>query len=80
MARIPDIDPELADPYAQKVLAAQARHWGASLLNHRIYARRPDIFRAVRGMWTVLGASTLLPAALQGLLNRRVALLNRCEF
>jgi hypothetical protein len=80
MARLPDVDPERTDPYAQRVLEAQARHWGASLLNHRIYARRPEIFRAVRGMWTALGAATLIPPILQGLLNRRVALLNRCEF
>ena len=35
-----------------KVLAAQAEHWGAPLANHLVYARRPDLFRAVRGMYT----------------------------
>ena len=50
------------------------------LLNHRVYARRPSIFRGARGMWTGIGASGLVDGALQALLNRRVAALNGCEF
>jgi hypothetical protein len=80
MARIPNVDSKNVDPYAQRVLEAQARHWGGPLLNHLVYARRPDIFRAVRGMWMTLANSKLVEPALQALLNRRVALLNDCEF
>ncbi|HEV3089601.1 MAG TPA: hypothetical protein VGX96_20535 [Candidatus Elarobacter sp.] len=80
MARIPDADPQNADPYAQRVLEGQARYWGAPLLNHLIYARRPAIFKAARGMWAALAGSGLIEPALHALLNRRVARLNGCEF
>jgi hypothetical protein len=58
----------------------QSDRWGAPLLNHLIYARRPSIFRGVRGMWTGLDASGLLDPGLVALVNRRVAALNGCEF
>jgi hypothetical protein len=80
MARIPGLDPEDADPYAQRVLAGQAKYWGAPLNNHLVYARRPTIFRGARGMWAGLQASGLIEPALHALLNRRVARLNGCEF
>ena len=80
MARIQGVDPGKVDRYAKDVLAAQAKVWGAPLLNHLIYARRPTIFRGVRGMWTGIEASGLIDERLQALLNRRVAALNGCEF
>ena len=81
MARIDGVRPaEAGDDYVQKVLDAQAKHWGAPLLNHLVYARRPSIFRGVRGMWTGLDASGLIDGRLAALINRRVASLNRCEF
>jgi hypothetical protein len=49
-------------------------------LNHLTYARRPSIFRGVRGMWTGLESSGLIDHKLVALLNRRVAALNGCEF
>lgn len=81
MARIEGVRPaEAGDDYVEKVLAAQARHWGAPLLNHLVYARRPSIFRGARGMWTGIDASGLIDEKLKVLINRRVASLNRCEF
>jgi hypothetical protein len=81
VARIEGVRPaEVGDEYVERVLAAQARHWGAPLLNHLVYARRPSIFRGVRGMWTGLDASGLIDPRLTALVNRRVASLNRCEF
>ena len=81
MARIEGVRPtEAGDDYVEKVLAAQARHWGAPLLNHLVYARRPSIFRGARGMWTGIDASGLIDEKLKALINRRVASLNRCEF
>ena len=81
MKRVDGVDPRnLADEYAAKVLAAQAKIWGAPLLNHLTYARRPSIFRGVRGMWTGLDSSGLIDHKLVALLNRRVAALNGCEF
>jgi hypothetical protein len=80
MARVPDADPEGLEPPVKAVLDAQAKKWGAPLLNHRVYARRPTIFRGARAMWTGLDASGLLDGRLVALLNRRVASLNGCEF
>jgi hypothetical protein len=81
VARIEGVTPaEAGDEYVQKVLDAQAKHWGAPLLNHLVYARRPSIFRGARGMWTGIDASGLVGGALRALVNRRVAALNRCEF
>jgi hypothetical protein len=80
-SRIDGVDPQhVSEDYIAKVLAAQARTWGAPLLNHLVYARRPTLFRGVRGMWTGLDASGLVDARLTALLNRRVASLNGCEF
>jgi hypothetical protein len=80
MARISPIDPAVADPPIRAVLETQARKWGGPLLNHLIYARRPTIFRAVRGMWAGLDASGLIDGVLTAIVNRRVAELNGCVF
>ena len=81
MARVEGVDPARVDEeYISRVFAAQTKAWDAPLLNHLVYARRPSIFRGVRGMWTGLDASGLIAATLTALINRRVASLNRCEF
>ena len=80
MARIPDAKIEETERAIRSVLDAQTKTWGAPLLNHLIYARRPSIFRGVRAMWTGIGSSGLLDGRLLALINRRVAFLNGCEF
>ena len=80
MARVADANTEGADRYIQDVLDAQSKAWGAPLLNHLLYARRPSIFKGARAMWTGIEASGLIDAALRSLINRRVAFLNGCEF
>ena len=81
MARIDGLQPDqIQDDYVKNVFAAQAKTWGAPLLNHLIYARRPTILRGARGMWAGIEGSRLIDSKLQALLNRRVAALNRCEF
>jgi hypothetical protein len=81
MARIDGVEPgRVSDEYTARVLAGQAKAWGAPLLNHLVYARRPTIFRGARGMWGGLEASGLIDPKLAALLNRRVAFLNGCEF
>jgi alkylhydroperoxidase family enzyme len=80
MARVPDVDVEAAERYVKDVLAAQSKTWGAPLLNHLIYARRPSILRGARAMWAGIDASGLIDARLRALINRRVAFLNGCEF
>ena len=80
MARIDGVNPGEVDRYTRQVLEAQAEKWGAPLLNHLVYARRPSIFRGARGMWQALDASGLIDGQLQALINRRVASINKCEF
>ena len=80
MARIEGANPDEVEPYIKKVFEAQTRKWGAPLLNHLIYARRPSIFRGARGMWTGIDASGLIDGRLQALINRRVASINGCVF
>jgi hypothetical protein len=80
MARIDDVDRDHVDKYTRQVFEAQAKKWGSPLLNHLVYARRPSIFRAARGMWAGIEASGLIDGQLQALLNRRVASINGCEF
>ncbi|MEM8857794.1 MAG: hypothetical protein AAGD96_05710 [Chloroflexota bacterium] len=78
--RIEGVDPEDVDKRTAAVLEAQAKKWGGALLNHKVYARNPEIFRAVRGMWIGLDKSGLLPGTLVAMVNRRVATHNQCPF
>jgi hypothetical protein len=78
--RVAEVDPKTVDHHISAVFEAQRRDWGAPLLSHLLYARRPSIFRGVRAMWTGLDSSGLIDPRLRALLNRRVAALNGCEF
>lgn len=80
MARVAEVEIESVDGYVRQVLEGQTRLYGAPLANHLIYARRPSIFRGVRGMWTGIESSGLIDEKLKALLNRRVAAINHCEF
>ncbi|MFN2491739.1 MAG: hypothetical protein ABR501_02505 [Pyrinomonadaceae bacterium] len=80
MARIEGVNVKDAEQYVRGVLEAQSKVWGAPLLNHLLYARRPSIFRGVRAMWGGIESSGLIDASLRALINRRIAYLNGCEF
>ena len=80
MARIEAANTGEVESYIRNALEAQAKTWGAPLLNHLVYARRPSIFRGARAMWAGIDASGLIDAKLRALINRRVASLNGCEF
>ena len=80
MARIGGVDPDSAQGPIRAVFEAQIRKWGAPLLNHLVYARRPTIFRGVRAMWSGLDYSGLIDAKLVSLINRQIAAINGCEF
>jgi alkylhydroperoxidase family enzyme len=80
VARIEEANTSEVESYIRNVLEAQAKKWGAPLLNHLVYARRPSIFRGARAMWAGIDASGLTDAKLRALINRRVASLNGCEF
>ncbi len=80
MTRVAGVPSSEAEGYVGRVFEAQAELWGAPLLNHRVYARRPALFKGVRGMWNALNHDTILDASLVALVNRRVASLNGCVF
>ncbi len=80
MARIPGVDPSQVDRNLARVFEAQEKKWGAPLVNHLIYARRPTIFRGAQAMWAGLGGSGKLDPKLSYIVNRRVAYLNGCDF
>jgi alkylhydroperoxidase family enzyme len=80
MPRIPEVDPAATSGYVAAILKSQQESWGAPLNNHLLYAHRPELFRAVRGMWTALDRDGHIGAALLALINRRVASLNGCVF
>ena len=80
MPRIDGVNPDEVESYIKQVFDAQRKKWGAPLLNHLFYARRPTIFRGVRAMWTGIEGSGLIDGKLQALINRRVASINGCEF
>ncbi len=80
MARIEGVDPDRAQGQIKVAFEAQTKRWGAPLLNHLLYARRPTIFRGARAMWSGLDSSGLIDARLISLINRRVATINGCEF
>jgi len=79
-ARVAPVDFERVDSYARRVFELQTKKWGAPLLNHEIYARRPALLKAVRGMSMALNADHILDGTLVALVNRRVARLNQCVF
>jgi hypothetical protein len=78
--KVVPIEPSAAEPAISAVLQAQVGKWGAPLLNHLVYARRPSIFRAVRAMWGAIDVSGLIDEPLKAMLNRRVAIINGCPF
>jgi alkylhydroperoxidase family enzyme len=80
MARIDGVDLDQVEKPLRAIFEAQTKEWGAPLLNHLIYARRPSIFRAAQGMWSGLDSSGLIDTRLVALINRRVAALNGCVF
>ncbi|UOF89637.1 hypothetical protein LSG31_17380 [Fodinisporobacter ferrooxydans] len=80
MTRISGVSQETAQGFIREVFDAQLERYGKVLENHKLYARRPSIFKAVRGMWAGLEESGLIPEQLVALVNIRVANLNGCPF
>ena len=80
MPRVSEVVVDATEGYVARVLKAQAKTWGAPLLNHLIYARRPALFKAVRGMFSAIDSDGQVGAPLIALVNRRVAQLNGCVF
>jgi alkylhydroperoxidase family enzyme len=79
--RISPMDVETLPDDLRDVLEQQRNRWGEPLYPYLYYARNPAYFRAAEAMWTALQQETKrVPGALRGLLNRRVASWNGCEF
>jgi len=79
--RIPPVDVETLPQDMRETLEEQRKLYGAPLHPYLFYARNPAYFRAAKAMWAALQQETKrVPAALRGLLNRRVAAWNGCEF
>ena len=79
--RIPPVNIETLAEDLREVLEDQGKRYGAPLYPYLFYARNPAFFRAAQEMWAALQQETKrVPDALRGLLNRRVAWWNGCEF
>ena len=79
--RIPPLDVETLPDDLREVLEEQRKRLGAPLYPYLYYARNAAYFRAAEAMWTALQQETKhVPGSLRGLLNRRVAAWNNCEF
>ena len=79
--RIPPVDVETLPDDLREALDEQRKLYGTPLYPYLFYARNPAYFRAARAMWATLQQeTTCVPGTLRGLLNRRVASWNRCEF
>ena len=79
--RIPPVDIDTLPDDLRETLDEQRKLFGAPLHPYLFYARNPAYFRAAKSMWAALQQETKrVPAAMRGLLNRRVASWNGCEF
>jgi alkylhydroperoxidase family enzyme len=79
--RIPPVDIEKLPEDLRRVLEEQKALRGEPLFPYLFYARNPAYFRAAGQMWAALQQEAKrVPGALRGLLNRRVAWWNGCEF
>ena len=81
ITRIPPVDVETLPDDLRETLEEQKNLRGAPLYPYLFYARNPAYFRAAKQMFATLQQETTrVPGALRGLLNRRVATWNGCEF
>jgi len=79
--RIPPVDIEMLPDDLREVLEGQRKSYGAPLYPYLFYARNPAYFRTAHLMFSTLHQETKrVRGALRGMLNRRVAWWNGCEF
>lgn len=80
MPRIKGPDISKMDERMQRIFARQTEQYGAPLGGQYMAAHCPEIFNAMRGMFGGLHKSGLLEASLKNLLNRHVAIINKCPY
>ena len=73
MARIEGVQPDQVDERLAAAFKEQEKTWGATLLPYQIYARRPSVFHAVRGMWGGLAKSGLIDGKREALVSQLTA-------
>ena len=79
--RIPPVEVAACPDDLRETLEGQRKLHGAPLYPYLFYARHPAYFRAAKTMWAALQEDAKrVPGALRGLLNRRVASWNSCEY
>jgi alkylhydroperoxidase family enzyme len=79
--RIPPVDVATLPDDLRETLEEQHERFGAPLYPYLFYARNPAYFHAAHAMWSALQQETKrVPGTLRGLLNRRVASWNECEY
>jgi alkylhydroperoxidase family enzyme len=79
--RIRPVDVETLPDDLRETLEEQRKLYGAPLHPYLFYARNAAYFRAAKAMFAALQQETKrVPGGLRGLLNRRVASWNGCEF
>lgn len=80
MSRLPEINPDDADPSVQRYLQSDRKHHGDVLKTTKVYARRPTILAGMRELSAGIVRSGLIEIGLQSLVCVRVAAINRCPF
>jgi AhpD family alkylhydroperoxidase len=78
MARVSGLPRQAVPADVGLVYDRQVAYYGDVLVNHKVLARRPTIFRGFRAMWEGLESSGKLPPRLVDLVNMRVASLIGC--
>ena len=79
--RIPPVEIETLPDDVREGIERLGKIYGEPPYPYLFYARNPAYFRAANAMWIALQQQAKrVPGALRGLLNRRVAWWNKCEY
>jgi len=80
MERITPLERDRADPDAQSFYDQDERVFGMVLNTTRVFAHRPPVLAAAKGLGRSVAQGATLPADLRALICVRVAMLVGCPF
>jgi len=80
MPRVREIDPENASPEQRELFELDIALFGEPLSATRVYALRPEVFRAVQDLHAALANHSRLPPSLVARARTRVAELHDSPF